>query len=405
MIGYRTLAVPGPTNMPFRVRQAMDVALEDHRAPDLPDFTLPLFADLKKIFRTETGTVFVFPGSGTSGWEAALRNTLSAGDGVLAASFGQFSDLWVQMCRQLRLNVTCIDQEWGKATPVEAYHEALAADKHHTIKAVLVCHNETATGVTSDVAAVRQALDDLNHPAMLFVDGVSSIGSIEFNMDEWGVDIAVSGSQKGFMLPTGLAIVGVSERVLYEIKNVSTRDADTYLGCGYFDLHYMAETNQTGYFPYTPAMTLLRGLRTSVDMLLEEGLDNVFERHHRLAEGVRRAVAAWGLRNCAVDQAHFSDTVTAILVDEDCDANDVIKAAYNNYGVSLGGGLSKVAGKVFRIGHLGWLNEAMVLQMLGGAEMAMCDVGIKFAAGSGVGAAVTYFTNTHADQAKLLAAE
>ena len=405
MIGYRTLAVPGPTNMPFRVRQAMDIALEDHRAPDLPEFTLPLFADLKKIFRTETGTVFVFPGSGTGGWEAALRNTLSAGDGVLASSFGQFSDLWVQMCRQLNLNVTCIDQEWGKATPVDAYREALAADKNHSIKAVLVCHNETATGVTSDVAAVRRVMDELDHPALLFVDGVSSIGSIEFNMDEWGVDVAVSGSQKGFMLPTGLAIVAVSERVLYEIKNVSTRDADTYLGCGYFDFHYMAETNKTGYFPYTPAMTLMRGLRTSVDMLLEEGLDNVFARHHRLAEGVRHAVAAWGLRNCAVDEANFSDTVTAILVDEDCDANDVIKAAYNNYGVSLGGGLSKVAGKVFRIGHLGWLNEAMVLQMLGGAEMAMRDAGIQFAAGSGVGAAITYFTDTHAEQAKLLASE
>ena len=405
MIGYRTLAVPGPTNMPFRVRQAMDIALEDHRAPDLPEFTLPLFADLKKIFRTESGTVFVFPGSGTGGWEAALRNTLSAGDGVLASSFGQFSDLWVQMCRQLNLNVTCIDQEWGKATPVDAYREALAADKNHSIKAVLVCHNETATGVTSDVAAVRRVMDELDHPALLFVDGVSSIGSIEFNMDEWGVDVAVSGSQKGFMLPTGLAIVAVSERVLYEIKNVSTRDADTYLGCGYFDFHYMAETNKTGYFPYTPAMTLMRGLRTSVDMLLEEGLDNVFARHHRLAEGVRHAVAAWGLRNCAVDEANFSDTVTAILVDEDCDANDVIKAAYNNYGVSLGGGLSKVAGKVFRIGHLGWLNEAMVLQMLGGAEMAMRDAGIQFAAGSGVGSAVTYFTDTHAEQAKLLAAE
>ena len=405
MIVYKTLAVPGPTNMPFRVRQAMDIALEDHRAPDLPEFTLPLFADLKKIFRTESGTVFVFPGSGTGGWEAALRNTLSPGDGVLASSFGQFSDLWVKMCRQLKLNVTCIDQQWGKATPVDAYREALAADKRHNIKAVLVCHNETATGVTSDVAAVRRVLDDLNHPAMLFVDGVSSIGSIEFNMDEWGVDVAVSGSQKGFMLPTGLAIVGVSERVLYDIKNVSTRDADTYLGCGYFDFHYMAETNKTGYFTYTPAMTLLRGLRTSVDMLLEEGLDNVFTRHHRLAEGVRRAVTAWGLRNCAVDQANYSDTVTAILVDDDCDANDVIKAAYNNYGVSLGGGLSKVAGKVFRIGHLGWLNEAMVLQMLGGAEMAMRDAGIKFAAGSGVGAAVTYYTDTQAAQSRLLAAE
>ncbi len=403
MIGNKTLAVPGPTNMPTRVAQAMNIPLEDHRAPDFPAFVTPLLNDLKKVFRTETGKVLVFPGSGTGGWEAALRNTLSEGDGVLVSSFGQFSYLWAQMCRELRLNVTCVEQEWGRATPLEDYERILAGDTGHSIKAVLVCHNETATGVTSNVAAVREILNRFSHPALLFVDGVSSIGSIDFRMDEWGVDVAVSGSQKGFMLPTGLAIVGVSEKVQYQIKNVSLRRGDTYLGCGYFDFANMITANEGGYFPYTPAATLLRGLRTSVDMLLEEGLDHVFARHTRLANGVRAAVDAWGLRNCAQTPDIFSDTVTAIMVSEDFDANQVIQTAYKKYGVSLGAGLSKVAGKVFRIGHLGWLNETMVLQALGGAELAMRDVGIPFEAGSGVGAAVKEFS--HPPQTMAIAAE
>jgi alanine-glyoxylate transaminase/serine-glyoxylate transaminase/serine-pyruvate transaminase len=222
-------------------------------------------------------------------------------------------------------------------------------------------------------------------------------------MDEWGVDIAVAGSQKGFMLPTGLAIVGVSQKVMYQMHNLSRRPGDTYLGCGYFDFRHMATANDAGYFPYTPAATLLRGLRASVDMLLEEGLDNVFARHHRLAGGVRRAVAAWGLRNCAESADIHSDTVTAIKVADGTNANDVIQAAYNNYGVSLGAGLGQVAGKVFRIGHLGWLNETMVLQALGGTELAMRDAGIPFEAGSGVGAAVMHYTSPQ--KQALMAAE
>ena len=403
MIGNKTLAVPGPTNMPSRIAQSMAIPLEDHRAPDFPDFVKPLLQDLKKVFKTETGKVLVFPGSGTGGWEAALRNTLNVGDKVLVSSFGQFSFLWAQMCKELSLDVECVEQEWGKATPLEEYRRALSEDRSHEIKAVLVCHNETATGVTSDVGAVREIMDELNHPALLFVDGVSSIGSIDFKMDEWGVDVAVSGSQKGFMLPTGLAIVGVSEKVQYQIKNVSRRPGDSYLGCGYFDFANMITANEGGYFPYTPAATLLRGLRTSVDMLLEEGLDNVFARHTRLAGGVRAAVDAWGLKNCAQSPDIFSDTVTAIMVGDGYDANSVIQTAYKKYGVSLGAGLSKVAGKVFRIGHLGWLNEAMVLQALGGAELAMRDAGIPFEAGSGVGAAVVNFTSPQ--KQILLAAE
>ena len=387
MIGFKTLAVPGPTNMPFEVRRAMEVPLEDHRAPDFPEFTLPLLADLKTIFRTNSGCVFVFPGSGTGGWEAAISNTLSTGDRVLTASFGQFSSLWVDMCREFGLDVVNCDVTWGEGVPLDQYQAALEADKSHQIKAVLVCHNETATGVTSDVGAVRRILDDLGHPALLFVDGVSSVGSLDFRMDEWGVDVAVSGSQKGFMMPTGLAIVGVSEKALDAC-------AGSNLPSSYFNFHDMLKMNKQGYFPYTPAATLLRGLRASIDMLTDEGLSNVVARHHRLANGVRAAVDAWGLRNCAVAPKWHSDTVTAILVPDGHNANDVIQAAYHNYGVSLGGGLGKVAGKVFRIGHLGWLNETMVLQALGGTEMALRDAGIPFKAGSGVGAAVEYYTGS-----------
>jgi len=214
MSARNALFIPGPSNMPDAIRQAMDIPLEDQRAPDFPQFTLGLFRDLKKVFKTEAGQVFLFPGSGTGGWEAALTNTLSPGDRVLAARFGQFSHLWVEMCRRLGLEVDVIEGEWGEGAPIEAYAERLAADKAHHIKAVLVCHNETATGVTSDVAALRRALDAAGHPALLYVDGVSSIASIDFRMDEWGVDLAVAGSQKGFMLPTGLAIVSVSQKAL-----------------------------------------------------------------------------------------------------------------------------------------------------------------------------------------------
>ena len=396
MPGFKGLAVPGPTNMPFQIRQAMDVALEDHRAPDFPEFTKPLFEDLKKIFKTETGQVFIFPGSGTGGWESAISNTLSPGDTVLASVFGQFSYLWVDMCERFGLNVEVIEQEWGRGAPLESYRDRLAADKEHKIKAVLICQNETATGVTSDVAGLRAVLDDLNHPALLFMDGVSSIASIDFRMDEWGVDVAVSGSQKGFMLPTGLAIVGVSQKAL-EAKKTSKMPV-----C-FFDYDDMINTNAQGYFPYTPAATLLRGLRASVDMLLDEGLDNVFARHHRLAEGVRRAVSAWGLTTCAQGPEWHSDTVTAIMVPEGVDANEVIKTAYYKYDLSLGAGLSQVAGKVFRIGHLGWLNELMVLSALGGAELAMRDVGLQFTSGAGVGAAVDYFAETQATVTRIAA--
>jgi alanine-glyoxylate transaminase/serine-glyoxylate transaminase/serine-pyruvate transaminase len=396
MPGFKGLFVPGPTNMPFAIRQAMDVPLEDHRAPDYPQFLLPLLTDVKKVFQSRNGHVFIFPGSGTGGWESAISNTLSPGDKVLASIFGQFSLLWVDMCQRFGLEVDATDVEWGKGVPLDDYRTKLEADKKHEIKAVLVTHNETATGVASDVAAVRRILDELGHPALLFVDGVSSIASIDFRMDDWGVDVAVCGSQKGFMMPTGLTIVCVSEKAL-------KAGATAKLPRCYFDYKDMAKNNALGYTPYTPAATLLRGLRASVDLLLEEGLPNVIARHHRLAGAVRAAVEAWGLRPCAHGPEWYSDTVTAVVVPEGINANDVIKTAYHRYNLSLGGGLNKVAGKVFRIGHLGWLNEIMVLQALGGAELAMHDVGIKFEPGAGVGAAVRHLSK--AGEAMRIAAE
>ena len=387
MAGRNGLFIPGPTNVPDSIRRAMDVSMEDQRAPDIGKFTLPLFEDLKKIFKTETGQVFVFPGSGTGGWEAAMTNTLSPGDKVLASRFGQFSHLWIDLCQRHKFDVDYIDVPWGEGVPVETYAERLAADTAHEIKAVLVCQNETATGVTSDVAAVRQALDAANHPAMLYVDGVSSIASIDFRMDEWGVDLAVSGSQKGFMMPTGLAIVAASQKALEARKQAQCPRC-------FFDFEDMIKTNKDGFFPYTPAMTLLRGLRQSVDLLFEEGLDNVFARHHRLAEGVRRAVQGWDLRLCAVEPKWYSDTVSAICVPEGFDSADVVKVAYHRYNLSLGVGLSEVAGKVFRIGHLGDLNEIMILSAITGAEMAMRDIGIEVEPGSGAAGAEEYFRQT-----------
>jgi alanine-glyoxylate transaminase / serine-glyoxylate transaminase / serine-pyruvate transaminase len=387
MSGFHGLFIPGPTNMPFGVRQAMDIGLEDQRAPDFPAFTLPLFRDLKRVFKTEKGQVFLFPGSGTGGWEAAVTNTLSPGDRVLIAVFGQFSHLWADLCSRHGLIVDVVDVEWGEGVPVDVYAKRLQDDKKHEIKAVLVCHNETATGVTSDVAGVRNALDATGHPAMLMVDGVSSIASIDFRMDEWGVDIAVSGSQKGFMLPTGLAIVAVSQRALEAHKTAKCPRC-------FFDFADMIRSNKDGYFPYTPATTLLRGLRASLDLLFAEGLDNVFARHHRLAEGVRLGVAAWGLTLCAKEPKWHSDTVTAVCVPRGFNSDNVVKTAYHRYRMSLGVGLSKVAGRVFRIGHIGNINEIMMVQALAGCEMALRDVRVPVEAGSGVAAAEEYFRET-----------
>ena len=385
MVLRKSLFVPGPTNVPDVIRKAIDVPMEDHRAPDLPEFILPLLNDVKKVFKTISGQVFIFPASGTGAWEAAVTNTLNPGDKVLAARFGQFSHLWIDMCERLGLNVQIVECEWGTGVPMEKFREILSADKSGTIKAVLATQNETATGVKTDIGAIRNVMDDANHHALLYVDGVSSIASVDFQMDAWGVDVAVSGSQKGFMLPAGLAIMAASQKAIKASKNASMRRC-------YFDFEDMIKINATGYFPYTPPMSLLRGLRASLDRIFDEGLENIFARHTFLAEGVRQAVSAWGLSLCAKEPQWYSDTVTAILVPEGKDANQVIKHAYHRYGLSLGAGLSVVAGKLFRIGHLGDLNELMLMSAISGAEMAMRDVGImEVEAGSGVAAAQEYY--------------
>jgi alanine-glyoxylate transaminase/serine-glyoxylate transaminase/serine-pyruvate transaminase len=389
MAGRNFLFVPGPTNVPDRILNAMHRAMEDHRSSDFPALAAPLFEELKKIFKTSSGQVFIFPASGTGAWEASLSNTLSPGDRVVAARFGMFSHLWIDMAQRLGLQVDVLDAEWGEGAPVERYQEALAADKGHRIKAVLFTHNETATGVTSDVAGIRRALNDTRHPALLMVDGVSSIASIDFRMDEWGVDLAVTGSQKGLMLPAGLGIVCASQKALGLYDQAK-------LPRVFFDFGDMRKANATGYFPYTPSLPMLYGLRESIAMLLEEGLENVFARHHRLAEGTRKAVKAWGLELCARAPRWNSDTVTAIMVPPGFNGAEVIDVAYRRYNLALGAGLARMAGKLFRIGHLGDLNELMLLGGIAGAEMAMRDVGIELELGSGVAAAQEYWQSTAA---------
>ena len=384
MAGRNFLFVPGPTNVPDRVLRAMHRAMEDHRSSEFPGLATSVLEDLRKIFKTTSGQAFLFPSSGTGAWEASLTNTLSPGDRVLAARFGMFSHLWIDMAQRLGLDVEVLDAEWGEGAPVERYREALAADQGQRIKAVLFTHNETATGVTSDVAGMRKVLNELQHPALLMVDGVSSIASIDFRMDEWGVDLAVTGSQKGLMMPAGLGVVCASQKAL------SKYDQAKLPRC-YFDFGDMRKANATGYFPYTPSIPMLHGLRESIAMLLEEGLENVFARHHRLAEGTRQAVKAWGLEVCARAPKWNSDTVTAIMVPAGVNAAEIIDVAYRRYDLALGAGLARMAGRLFRIGHLGDLNELMLLGGIAGAEMAMRDVGMKVTPGSGVAAAQEYW--------------
>lgn len=379
--------IPGPTNIPDRLRHAMDRQTINHRAPGFDKQFIPLLEDLKAVFGTRTAEVLLFPSTGTGGWETAVTNTLSPGDNVLAARYGMFSHRWIELCRKQGFNVNSIETEWGQGVPVEAYEQALAADSNHDIKAVLVCHNETATGVTSDVGAVRAVLDKLDHPAMLFVDGVSSIASMDFRMDEWGVDIAVTGSQKGFMLMPGLSILALSQRAIEACKTSETTRA-------YFDILDMREANKAGSFPYTPPTGLIRGLSESVAMLNEEGLLNVFARHRRVAEGVRKAINAWGLSLCARAPALYSNTVSAVCVPDGFDSGELVRHAYNKYKVSFGGGLGDVAGKVYRIGHLGDMTEVMALSGLATAEMAMADLGYPIELGAGVAAAQRHYSET-----------
>ncbi len=376
--------IPGPTNIPESLRKACDMPTIDHRSPLFGQILHPARAGVRKVLKSDSAEVFIFPSTGTGGWETALTNTLSAGDKVLAARNGMFSHRWIDMCQRHGLNVEIVETPWGQGLPADRYEEILTADTNHEIKAVLATHNETATGVKSDIAAVRKALNAAGHPALLFVDGVSSIASMDFRFDEWGVDVAVTGSQKGFMLPAGLAIVGFSQKAM-EASKTGT------LPRTFFDVHDMAKGYANSAYPYTPAVGLMNGLNQACDMLLKEGLENVFARHTRIAEGVRAAVGAWGLDLCAANPAVYSDTVSAIRTPDGFNATDIVTHAAEKYGVAFGVGLGEVAGKVFRIGHLGSLTDVMALSGIATAEMCMVDLGLNIQLGSGVAAAQEYY--------------
>jgi len=379
--------IPGPTNIPEIIRKACDQPTIDHRSPAFARLFQPAVAGIRRILRMSEGEVIILPSTGTGGWEAAISNTLSPGDTVLTARFGMFSHRWIDMCQRHGLDVQVIDAPWGEGAPIALIEAALAADTARRIKAVLATHNETATGVKSDIAGIRAALDRTSHPALLLVDGVSSIGSMPFDMADWGVDIAVAGSQKGFMLPAGLAILGVSSKAITAMETAT-------LPRTFFDFRDMLRAYASGGYPYTPAVGLIAGLAKAVEVLEDEGLETVYARHHRLAEGVRRAVAAWGMRPCAVSPDLYSETVTAVVVPDGCNGTDLVKLAAEKYGVAFGVGLGEVAGKVFRIGHLGMLTDVIVLSGLATAEMCMADLNWDIRLGSGVAAAQEYFRST-----------
>ena len=390
MSSQNPVFIPGPTNIPDRLLAAMHVQTRDHRAPDFVDTFAPVLEDTKAVFGTTRGQVLMFPASGTGGWEAAITNTLSPGDAVLVARYGMFSHRWIDLCERHGLDVRVVECEWGEGAPAERFGEILADDAGHEIKAVLVTHNETATGVRSDIGAVRGAMDGASHPAMLMVDCVSSLGSMPFDMDGWGVDVAVAGSQKGFMLHTGLAILAISEKAREATKTAT-------LPRTFFSFDDMSLANASGGFPYTPPLPLILGMRESLKMLAEEGLENVHARHARLATGVRRAVDAWGLSLCAKSPELYSDTVSCIAVPKGFDSNALTDHAYDAYGVSFGIGLGEMNGRAFRIGHLGALTDVMVLSGLGAIEMAMADLDYPITLGSGVAAAQEHFRTTRGE--------
>jgi alanine-glyoxylate transaminase/serine-glyoxylate transaminase/serine-pyruvate transaminase len=374
--------IPGPTNIPDSVRKACDMPTLDHRSPAFARIFKPAVEGVRRVLQMAEGEVILIPATGTGGWEAAVTNTLSPGDRVLAARFGMFSHRWIELCQRHGLDVQVLETPWGQGAPLAAIEAALRADP--TIKAVLATHNETATGVRSEIAGIRRALDAVGHGALLMVDGVSSIGSMAFEFTAWGVDVAVAGSQKGFMLPAGLAILGLSP------KAIAAMDRAT-LPRSFFDFKDMLAAYARGGFPYTPPVGLIAGLAHAIDLLEAEGLDAVYARHARLAEGVRRAVFAWGMTPYAATPDLYSDTVTAVKVPPGCDGTALVQLAAAKYGMAFGVGLGEVAGKVFRIGHLGMLTDAMVLSGLAVAEMCMADLGWPVKLGTGVAAAQEFY--------------
>jgi alanine-glyoxylate transaminase / serine-glyoxylate transaminase / serine-pyruvate transaminase len=386
--GRHFLQIPGPTNVPDRVLRAIDRPTIDHRGPEFAALAKNAIAGMKRIFRTK-GAIAVFPSSGTGAWEAALANTLSPGDKVLAFETGQFATLWRAIAERLGLVVEFVPMDWRHPVAAEDVEARLSADRAHALKAVMIVHNETSTGVTSDVAAIRRAIDRARHPALYLVDAISSLGATDLRHDEWGIDVTIAGAQKGLMLPPGLGFNAISEKAL-----AASRQAK--LPRAYWDWPPMIAAAETGFFPFTPATNLLYGLVEAVAMLEEEGLDQVFARHRRFAAATRQAVEAWGLETvCAVASAH-SQALTAVRLPEGHDADAFRRTVLERFDMSLGAGLGKLSGKAFRIGHLGWFNELMLMATLAGVELGLTAAGVPHRRG-GVAAAMAALTGAAAE--------
>jgi alanine-glyoxylate transaminase/serine-glyoxylate transaminase/serine-pyruvate transaminase len=385
--GRHFLQIPGPTNVPDRVLRAIDRATIDHRSQDFSALGQAVLAGLRSVFKT-SGAVIVFPSSGTGAWEAALVNTLSQGDKVLMYETGHFATLWRHMAQKLGLDVEFVPGDWRHGVDPEAVEARLAADKSHAIKSVMVVHNETSTGVTSRVGEIRKAIDRTGHPALFMVDTISSLASIDYRHDEWRVDVTVAGSQKGLMLPPGLGFNAISKKAIEAM-------ASAKLPRAYWDWQPMLQANEKGFFPYTPATNLLYGLREALAMLQEEGLENVFARHDRHAEATRRAVRAWGLEVLCADPKEYSSALTTVMMPAGHDADALRKVILDRFDMSLGQGLGKLSGKIFRIGHLGDFNDLMLGGTLCGVEMGLGIAGVPHKRG-GVDAALDYLAGNRA---------
>lgn len=380
--GRHFLEIPGPTNVPDRVLRAIDNPVMDHRGPDFGAFIMQLMPKVRRVFQTE-GALVVYAASGTGAWESALMNTLSPGDAVIMVRTGWFAALWEEMASKLGLELIFIDTDWRRGAQASAVGDALSRDRAHRIKAVCVVHNETSTGTLSDIPAVRAAMDATGHPALLMVDSISGLASATYRHDDWGVDVTIAGSQKGLMMPPGLSFNAISARALEVSKTAK-------LPRSYWDWHAMLAANATGYFPFTPATTLLYGLNEACDMLLEEGMDNVVARHERFAEATRRAVRTWGLELQCAEPRDYSPAVTTVRTPEGHSADALRAVILDRFNMSLGGGLGMLKDRVFRVGHLGDFS-ALSLVGLGGVEMGLRAAGVPHAPG-GVQAAVDFLS-------------
>lgn len=383
--GRHFLQIPGPTNVPSRVLRALSKPTIDHRGPEFAELSLEVLAGLQRIFQT-SGPVIVYPSSGTGAWEAALVNTLSPGDKVLMFETGYFATLWRNIAAAFGLKVDFVPTNWRHGVKPEVVEEKLAEDKEHRIKSLMVVHNETSTGVTSRIPLIREAMDRADHPALLMVDTISSLASMDYRHEQWGVDVTVCCSQKGLMLPPGLGLNAISQKALMAAKSAQ-------LPRSFWDWQAMLAANQVGFFPYTPATNLLFGLREAIQMLEEEGLPNVFARHDRHAQATRRAVRAWGLEVLCENPAEYSSSLTAVMMPEGFEADRLLDLILDKFDMCLGIGLGKVKGKIFRIGHLGDFNDLMLAGTLAGLEMGLSLAGIPFSKG-GVAAALDYLETT-----------